>query len=144
MCRFGYLSWLEARIWSNLTMLGLAQSPVVLIVLTLTHSTGAPSTAVIMRSMRSCSVWVLPWAMSAASVVPRASTQQPLSPPALMWRATSSALSWPLRCSTIDRAPDTWLSVLVTPTRAYLASIRSAGLGRYEGENGSIEVESPR
>src|SRR5215216_3608303 len=81
--------------------------------------------------------------MFAASVVPRASTQHPWYPLARRPRATSSALRWPARRSTIERAPEISLRKSVTPTAAYWASRRCAGSAMNAGDISPTDVESP-
>ena len=64
-------------------------------VLTLTHSTGSSPMIDIMVSIRSAADETPPALRLAASVVPRASTQQPSYPAAFSRVATSSAFSSP-------------------------------------------------
>ena len=115
---FGYRAVAAVSASSHARMDGSAHGPSVRSVLTSTHSTGSLPITAIIRSIRRSAGSGAPAAMLAASVVPRASTQQPWKPAARRRVATSSAFSWPASRSTVERAPEIseWKSV--TPTAA--------------------------
>src|ERR1700691_3760065 len=60
-----------------------------------------------------------------------------------MFLAAVKPLTWPGSTSTTERAPETSVTTVCTPTSSYLAMIRFFGLGSYSGDTRPSEVESP-
>src|ERR1700689_851630 len=77
---FGYLAQARSRVWSHFCMLDSAYGPEESSEITLTHMTGSPCAAAIIRWIRVMSPTFDPTATSAVSLVPSASTQQPRKP----------------------------------------------------------------
>src|SRR5438270_14079147 len=86
---------------------------------------------------------VEPAATSAASLVPSARIQHPPKPAEICCWATLAALGIPLKVSWIDRAPETSMCVVLTPTLNSWEGARSRGLGTNSAEASPSDVESP-
>ena len=71
-----------------------------------------------------------PIATSAASLVPRAMTQQPLKPCLTMSLAALKPLVSPGSVSTMELAPTMLVTTFLTPTSWYWATSRWLGLAR--------------
>ncbi len=87
-------------------------------VLVFTHMTGWPWAIAIIWSILAVASTADPAAMFAASLVPRAKTQQPLNPLWCQARATLKPFTWLGRVSTMDRPPEASSLRCLTPTSA--------------------------
>src|SRR5580698_11447845 len=112
---FGYLAQAATRAAFQRCILASAYGPLESRDFTLTHITGWPWAADIIRAIRVDSGVSEPAATSAVSSVPRASTQQPRKPSRVMLSAASYPLTVPGRTSTIDRPPAMFIHTLRTP-----------------------------
>src|ERR1700691_2547917 len=86
---FGYRAHARSSVWSHLRMLASAYGPEDSSEMTLTHMTGSPWAADIIRWILVIRPTLEPTATSAVSLVPSASTQQPRNP---WWRSWSAAV----------------------------------------------------
>src|SRR5258708_401653 len=73
--------------------------------MTFTHMTGSPLVTAIISLILAARLTLDPTAMSAVSLVPSASTQQPSKPPLIRFRAATYAFVVPGITSTTERAP---------------------------------------
>src|SRR5215469_6797345 len=124
-------------------MLASAQGPLASPVCAFTHRTGSPWTAAIICLTRTIMLTPEPAATLAASLVPRAITQQPRNPAPYHALAIRQPFCWPGNSSTTDRPPEVSIHSRWTPTPRYCAASRWAASGSHCGETIPTEVESP-